>query len=223
MLVCLPGLTLVAQIFQKVVFTFFWSYQIFYPNLPIFYTDIFVKSVTFCNSDCEQIDVWDSHLEAAFTAKPGDRESSRVAFSPRGEPSSSNLQSRSQLLCRWPCVPEIRPFLRPFNWNPPFYCSLWMALNWKIGKGSGLGWLAIVDSLTRGDGQEGLREAAGATEETHEKSQRSKSNDPLKGFIRQTQPRLCTDGIRSTEAVHIWPQLHYMKLPLLTLLPFTPF
>ena len=132
---------------------FFSPTKIFYPNLPIFYTDISVKShLTFCNSDCQQIDVWDSHLEAAFTAKPGDRESSRVAFSPRGEPSSGNLQSRSQLLCRWPCVPEIRPFLRPFNWNPPFYCSLWMALNWKIGKGSGLGWLAIVDSLTRGDG-----------------------------------------------------------------------
>ena len=149
-----------------------------------------------------------------------------LPFARGGEPSSKssgNLHSRSQLLCRWPCVHEICPFLRPFNWNPPFYCSLWMALNWKIGKGSGLGWLAIVDSLTRGDGQEGLREAAGATEETPEKSQRSKSNDPLKGFIRQTQPRLCTDGIRSTEAVHIWPQLHYMKLPLLTLLPFTPF
>ena len=62
-------------------------------------------------------------------------------------PSSGNLHSRSQLLCRWPCVLEISNFLRP----PPieshlFTCAIWMAGGeWKIGKGSGLDWLAIVE------------------------------------------------------------------------------
>ena len=133
-------------------------------------------------------------IEAAFRGNPGDRR--RVATGSRqpsriffffqralAEPSSSNLHSRSQPLCRWPCVPEIRPFLRPFNWNSPFYRSLWMAALWKIGKGSGLGWLQAIVETTHP-----WRRRPGRGDMCHAELQRLlESLRWCQGCIRQTQ------------------------------------
>ena len=195
-----------------------------------------------CWSSVRMPGIQNGWIEAAFTSgDPGDRRGVATGRQPSrvvcfflfqrafAEPSSSNLHSRSQPLCRWPCVPEIRPFLRPFNWKSPFYRSLWMAAVWKIGKGSGLGWLqAIVETTHPWRGRHVPCNCRAL--ETLGKSQMMPRPKVASDIGRCTlfiaQPRLYTDAIWLSEAVYIWrssAQLHYMKHYWAAPLPLTPF